>query len=186
MRAGSDRLVGLRSELALDPSVAVLALRLDDPYAAALAGDVRLTALASAVLERPARAFGVTFMCKAPRVGPPARWHQDGGPWQARLGGAAAVTAWIALDDATTENGCLRVVPGSHTAGLRPMTPDAGGTPSMFGVGLEPGAVPATPAVEVPLGRGGLVLHHPLLVHGSGPNLSAGPRTAVAVRFRGA
>src|SRR5262245_14794364 len=40
-------------------------------------------------------------------------WHQDGPYWH-RVEPKIAVTAWIALDDATPENGCMRVIPGSH------------------------------------------------------------------------
>ena len=39
-------------------------------------------------------------------------WHQDGQYWPIRP--LATCTVWIALDDSTTENGCLRVIPGSH------------------------------------------------------------------------
>ncbi len=39
-------------------------------------------------------------------------WHQDGQYWPIRP--LATCTVWIAIDDSTTENGCLRVIPGSH------------------------------------------------------------------------
>ena len=39
-------------------------------------------------------------------------WHQDGQYWPIRP--LATCTAWLALDDATPENGCLRVLPWSH------------------------------------------------------------------------
>src|SRR5687768_4013715 len=55
-------------------------------------------------------------------------WHQDGPYWW-RVEPKVAVTAWVALDDATVENGCMRVIPGSHAGhrdlGQRPSdTPD--------------------------------------------------------------
>ncbi|GIT52865.1 MAG: hypothetical protein Ct9H300mP16_00250 [Pseudomonadota bacterium] len=39
-------------------------------------------------------------------------WHQDGEYWPIRP--VATCTVWIAVDDANTSNGCLRVIPGSH------------------------------------------------------------------------
>ena len=39
-------------------------------------------------------------------------WHQDGHYWPIRP--LATCTAWVALDDSTVENGCLRVIAGSH------------------------------------------------------------------------
>ena len=43
-------------------------------------------------------------------------WHQDGHYWPIRP--LAAITVWIAIDDSTTENGCMRYVPGSHKSGV--------------------------------------------------------------------
>ena len=42
-------------------------------------------------------------------------WHQDNGYW--RLEPAGAVSLWMALDDADTENGCMWVIPESHRSG---------------------------------------------------------------------
>ena len=49
-------------------------------------------------------------------------WHQDSTYWG--LSKPDVVTAWIALDEATAENGCMRYVPGSHRHGVFPVTPD--------------------------------------------------------------
>ncbi|MES4792604.1 MAG: phytanoyl-CoA dioxygenase family protein, partial [Chloroflexota bacterium] len=40
-------------------------------------------------------------------------WHQDGPYWH-RVEPKVAVTVWVALDDSTPENGCMRLIPGSH------------------------------------------------------------------------
>ena len=39
-------------------------------------------------------------------------WHQDGEYWPIRP--LETCTVWLAIDDATTENGCLQYMPGSH------------------------------------------------------------------------
>lgn len=50
----------------------------------------------------------IVFKSAATDFGSP--WHQDYPYWH----GSHKFSAWIALDDATPENGCLRIVPGSH------------------------------------------------------------------------
>src|SRR5262249_51023531 len=53
------------------------------------------------------------FFCKYPSLGDKfVAWHQDLTYWG--LEPPFAVTAWLAIDDADQENGCMRVIPGSH------------------------------------------------------------------------
>ena len=62
--------------------------------------------------------WGCQVFCKPGGDGMEVPWHQDGHYWPIRP--LATTTAWIAIDDSTTENGCMRVIPGSHTRGLLP------------------------------------------------------------------
>ncbi len=50
------------------------------------------------------------LIAKAPRVGAEFGWHQDGFSW----GHNNLVTLMVLLDEATTANGCLHIVPGMH------------------------------------------------------------------------
>ena len=54
----------------------------------------------------------VANLCKPGGDGMEVPWHQDGQYWPIRP--LATCTAWIALDDSTPENGCLKIIPGSH------------------------------------------------------------------------
>ena len=56
--------------------------------------------------------WGVTLFSKPAGTGLEVPWHQDGHYWPMRP--RATCTLWIALDDSTSENGCMRVIPGSH------------------------------------------------------------------------
>src|SRR5687768_5528916 len=56
--------------------------------------------------------WNASFFAKPARVGTRTPWHQDGEYWPIRP--LATCTVWIAVDASTTENGCLRVIPGSH------------------------------------------------------------------------
>src|SRR5690625_2122788 len=53
---------------------------------------------------------------KPPRIGGPGNWHQDHPAWPI-IQPADLVSAWVALDDATIENGCMWMVPKSHKWG---------------------------------------------------------------------
>lgn len=54
--------------------------------------------------------WGCQIFCKPGGDGMAVPWHQDGQYWPIRP--LATCTVWIALDDSTTDNGCLRVIPG--------------------------------------------------------------------------
>jgi phytanoyl-CoA hydroxylase len=65
--------------------------------------------------EEPAL-FENKALIKPPEIGREKPWHQDHAYWNLPLD-AKVVTVWIALDPATTENGCLYVIPSSHREG---------------------------------------------------------------------
>jgi ectoine hydroxylase-related dioxygenase (phytanoyl-CoA dioxygenase family) len=111
-------------------------------------------------------------------------WHQDGPYWH-RVDPKIAVTAWIALDDATVENGCMRVIPGSHQ-GHRDLGQRLVDTPDLIQTRpyeLPPEVVDEATAVDVVMRRGDLSLHDSYIVHGSEPNRSTGRRAALTVRY---
>ncbi|MBC7599662.1 MAG: phytanoyl-CoA dioxygenase family protein, partial [Polaromonas sp.] len=56
--------------------------------------------------------WGCHVFCKPASEGFETPWHQDGHYWPIRP--LANCTVWVALEPSTRENGCLRVVPGSH------------------------------------------------------------------------
>lgn len=88
------------------------------------------------------------------------------------------VLAFVALDATTLENGCLEVIPGSHTepSTLRYRLGPEGFTT----VGKEP-RPEAERSVPLPVPRGSIVFVHGRTQHASAPNRSAGPRRALIV-----
>lgn len=58
--------------------------------------------------------WGTTIFGKPAKVGKATPWHQDGEYYPIRP--LKTITVWIALDDATRENGCMQFIPGSHKA----------------------------------------------------------------------
>jgi len=89
------------------------------------------------------------------------------------------VTVWIAVDDATPDNGCMRFAPGTHNS-IKPVK--FGGREGFFNAmyTLE-FEQQAQPLIEVPVQAGQFILFTERCIHGSGPNLS-GDRLAFNMR----
>ncbi len=105
-------------------------------------------------------------------------WHQDGQYWPVRP--LRTVTVWIAIDPATVDNGCLRVIPGTHTSGHLPHeTTDAEGLALNQGLA----GVDESKARDVTLEPGQFSLHDVFLIHGSNANTSGQRRCGYAIRY---
>jgi non-heme Fe2+,alpha-ketoglutarate-dependent halogenase len=123
-----------------------------------------------------------TIFGKQPGDGKFVSWHQDG--YYMRLSRPAFVSAWVALTDSATDNGCLRVVPGSHRTGRVAHGETARSAQNLLTSGMEVSAgVDERDAVDVELKPGETSLHHVDLVHGSRANTSGRPRIGFAIRY---
>jgi hypothetical protein len=108
-------------------------------------------------------------------------WHQDATYWG--LHPLNVTTAWIALSESTPQNGCMRVVPGTHKTPQLPQR-ETYGPDNMLSRGQEIAVdVGEAQAVDLAVRPGEFSLHHVAIVHGSGPNLSDVPRIGIAVRY---
>ena len=134
---------------------------------------------ASQLLGGAVRFWHDQLFCKPAQDGGVVAWHQDYSYWT-RTKPMAHLTCWIALDDATAENGCIQYVPGSHKWDLLPVTGLAGDMDAIQSVLSEEQREQFQP-VKVELKKGEASFHHPLLVHGSGDNSSDRPRRAVVI-----
>jgi ectoine hydroxylase-related dioxygenase (phytanoyl-CoA dioxygenase family) len=122
-----------------------------------------------------------TAFVKWPRSPEFVSWHQDGHNW--RLDVPRLVSAWVALTDSTPENGCLRVVPGSHRHSRLEHVVRYH-EHNLLSTGLNVAVdVDETAAVDVCLKAGEMSFHHVDLVHGSARNVSDGPRIGFAIRY---
>ena len=93
----------------------------------------------------------------------------------------ATCTVWVALDRSSRENGCLRVIPGSHTTQYRHHTDSRDGL--VLNQALAPGELDEDSAVDLELSPGQLSMHDVGIVHGSKPNRSPHRRAGVAIRY---
>ncbi|WP_068610082.1 phytanoyl-CoA dioxygenase family protein [Paenibacillus swuensis] len=99
-------------------------------------------------------------------------WHQDNGyaPTQPEH----YVTCWLALEDATIENGCIWIHPGSHKQGFVEHRDSDVGKQCYFG---------DDPGMAVPLKKGSMVVFHSLLFHRSTPNRSNTTRKGYIMQY---
>ena len=108
-------------------------------------------------------------------------WHQDSTYWG--LSHPDVVTAWIALSVSIVENGCMRVIPGTHLKDQLPHQ-DTFAENNLLSRGQEVQVeVNAADAVDIELQPGQFSLHHVRLVHGSEPNNANYRRIGYAVRY---
>ena len=107
-------------------------------------------------------------------------WHQDLGVATEAQNEVPVLTVWMPITDATVENGCLAVVPGSHKGDLVTHCPGSGPDG-----GLQiPSKLIARKPVPVPVKRGGVLLMHRLTMHASLANKSKDIRWSFDLRYQ--
>ena len=129
------------------------------------------------------KADDTVIILSKPGFGPPLYWHQDFMKWQS----PEAATPWpiriflsYYLTDTTRENGCLRVIPGTHTKRheLHDILPDAHGTEIQAIEDLNhPVFADYSDAIDVPLNAGDLIIADARLLHAAWPNQTDQRRT---------
>jgi hypothetical protein len=125
--------------------------------------------------------FASHIICKAKGDGLEVPWHQDGIYWD--LEPMNVITLWLAIDDSTVENGCMRVIPGTHRAGPLEHVDIENPQTKVLHRGIPPSRFDASTAVDCLLPRGGCSFHAPYLIHGSAPNTSTKRRCGYTMRF---
>lgn len=127
--------------------------------------------------HRTVRFWHDQLFCKPAKHGGVVAWHQDYSYWT-RTSPMNHLTCWMGLDNASTENGCLYYIPGSHRWGLLDK-PDLAGDMNGLDEYLndeQKEQFKNKVAIELPKGFG--TFHHPLMVHGSYENRSEQSRRA--------
>lgn len=112
---------------------------------------------------------------KPPRIGSRQRYHQDA-PLGFYIDPPSMVTCWAALDDATIENGCLWMLPGTHQFGVIEKTK----WEEYEQLSLA-GELPAERPIE--LKAGSCSFHHGLILHCSRLNMSDKRRRGYATHY---
>jgi len=108
----------------------------------------------------------------------PTAWHLDTPFWS--FSDRNAISIWVALDNATLENGCLFFIPGSHKlTGFDKITIGK----NMDGIfEIYPGLINTKP-VAAPMRAGSCSFHNGLTIHGANANMTNGFRRAMTCAY---
>ncbi len=139
----------------------------------AVAKKPKLVDLISELFDEPdIKLLGDQIFMKPPGHGSVKEYHQDTASWPFLIP-QNQITCWIALDEATFENGCIRCIPGSQKYGLLQLKH----LPQLLTEEMKAREVP------VPVPAGGCLLFHSLNLHYSSANTSTKRRRAWALHY---
>lgn len=145
---------------------------------AEIAAHPKLVAVLDQLIGPGHRMIQDMALIKPPFHGSEKPWHQDTAYFDwTPLGGVIGV--WIALDEATVENGCMQVIPGSHLDGPVPHF-------HVRDCQVADDRVRVDRAHVVPLDPGGVLFFSGLIHHGTPPNLSGDRRRALQYHYAAA
>lgn len=146
------------------------------PYADLIHNEQITEELQQLTGARELRLWHDQIQYKPAELGGVNHWHQDAPLWPV-IRPMKQVTAWVALDDVDVSNGCMSMVPGSHSWGDQ-----IGYLNTLEGFDL-PNDWEGHPveAVSRPVAKGEVHYHHALTWHGSHQNTSNRPRRAIAI-----
>lgn len=142
----------------------------------ALSGHPKLLSVIERLIGEPPVLFQDMALIKPPSGGREKPWHQDHAYFELPLT-TTVVGAWIALDEATVENGCMVIYPGSHREG------------PVIHFQRRDWQICDTHEREkeilaVPLKPGGCLLFHSLIHHGTPTNNTHQRRRAVQFHYK--
>lgn len=123
------------------------------------------------------------LICKPPYTGKATPWHEDSAYWNGRVSTMAGIcTVWLAIDEATPENGSMGVIPGSHSNGFSEYIPvDA--DKNIFGSEIRPDLIDESKAVYAELQPNQCTLHEGRIIHGAKANTSPKRRAGYTMRY---
>jgi ectoine hydroxylase-related dioxygenase (phytanoyl-CoA dioxygenase family) len=140
-----------------------------------------------AIVERMASLFGPDLILWRSNLfvkepgGKEIPWHQDINYWP--IEPPLNVTAWMALDDVTTENACVQLIPGSHRSQIPHVAvPHEADVDADFAEMADPAHVDASSLINMQLLPGEFFLFTERLLHHSDPNRSGRRRAGLAIR----
>lgn len=169
--------------LSIDPYEAELKIRKlasyhqEHPFFLQLVRHPKIQGFVSSLLGNDAILKDEMALSKPPFVGSEKPWHQDNA-YFIYLPLDSIITAWITLDDATVENGCMHVMPGAQKEG---------GLKHFHGSDCEivKDRLDLGRAVPVELKAGGAMFFSGMLPHQTPPNRSSMRRRALQFQYRG-
>ncbi len=129
--------------------------------------------------------FASHFICKPKGNGKRVPWHEDSHYWQTMIKPMEVVTVWLAIDPSSTENGCMRVLPRTHSSGKMGFSDydDLKPGEAVFNDEIKSSQRDMSHVVPIELDANQCSLHDGRIIHGSEPNLSTKRRCGYTMRY---
>ncbi len=122
------------------------------------------------------------FISKEPLVGKQTPWHEDSAYWKGRMDRYdKIVTIWLAIDRSNKENGCMRVIPGTHLNGFSEYG-SVSENENIFNLEIKE-KIDESKAVYFELEPGECSLHDSRIIHGAQSNRSPYRRCGYTMRY---
>jgi ectoine hydroxylase-related dioxygenase (phytanoyl-CoA dioxygenase family) len=154
----------------------------DDAFWVRLVGDDRILDLVEPMLGPNIALFASAYIAKPPHQGLPVLWHQDAVYWP--LEPMEVLSVWLALDDSKPDNGCVRVIPGSHSWDVYPKRERTHVDNVLASeIDIDASQIDEEGAIDLVVPAGGISIHQPSIVHGSLANTSTGWRRGLTIRY---
>ena len=150
-----------------------------DPYFVEHASRAVILDIIESLLGADIKLFGDQAFIKPPG-GSEKTYHQDSAYFA--IEPKAIITCWAALDDVTVENGCLWVIPGSHLNGIVDHS-DIWMVGDRQDMKVPDDKLERGREVSIVMKAGSCSFHHSVLLHRSGPNLTAQHRRGLATHY---
>jgi ectoine hydroxylase-related dioxygenase (phytanoyl-CoA dioxygenase family) len=123
------------------------------------------------------------FIAKEPFTGRATPWHEDSAYWAGRFDRLdQIVTVWLAIDRADMENGCMRVIPGTHTNGFLQYE-NVDNATNTFDSAIRADQIDDTKAVYFELNPNECSLQDGRIIHGAKVNTSPRRRCGYTLRY---
>jgi phytanoyl-CoA hydroxylase len=156
----------------------------DDAFWSRMILEPSLVDIAEGLLGPNIACFTAHYVCKPPVDGHAVLWHQDGAYW--KLDPMEALTVWLAVDASTTENGCLRIIPGTQNLPLQEVSERRDVPNLLFSSSdqrLVDEMIERHGIVEIELQPGDVSIHHPNVLHSSVANTSDKRRCGLDIGY---
>ena len=127
--------------------------------------------------------FACSFITKLPGASKAAPWHEDATYWGGLAAGIEGCTLWLAVDRSIVDNGCMRVIPGSHLDRNRAHVPVDDPHRMLLDRQVDPTAFDASRAVDCILAPNTCSIHDAYVVHDSRPNRGGQRRCGFQMRY---
>jgi phytanoyl-CoA hydroxylase len=147
-----------------------------DPVFKEFSHSSRLAEVARSIGMKQEKLLQSMYIFKQPRIGGEVTSHVD--HTYLWTDPQSVIGFWFAIDDATTQNGCMWALPGGHRLPVKYRNRLTADRKSTYNEVFDSTPYPTEGLVPLEAARGTLILLNGTLPHRSGPNTSDKPRHA--------